>query len=144
MEEEILILTKNSNSVIILSMIDNLYFLQLTVYQYNKKKIKMDYSCIPVKLKSFENPITLFSEVSDEKIDVSKAKFRAKNDIICSKSEKQKEGKAIKTYIVVQSLNGLEDEEKLKKELLKIFKRHWFYKIKYMNFINKKINMRQL
>ena len=144
MEEEILILTKNSNSVIILSMIDNLYFLQLTVYQYNKKKIKMDYSCIPVKLKSFENPITLFSEVSDEKIDVSKAKFRAKNDIICSKSEKQKEGQAVKTYIVVQSINGLEDEERMKKELLKIFKRRWFYKIKYIKFINKKLSMRQL
>ena len=32
---------------------DNLYFLQLTVYQYDKNKIKMDYSVIPVTFKEY-------------------------------------------------------------------------------------------
>ena len=33
---------------------DNLYFLQLTVYQYDKNKTKMDYSVIPVTFKEYE------------------------------------------------------------------------------------------
>lgn len=127
-------------------MSDNLYYLQLTVYQYDRKKIKMDYSCIPVEIISMINnkPTSLKSEVSDEVIDINKMKFYNSKELIGSLSEKKEEGKAVKTSILVKSIDGLEDEEMMKLYLLKKFFSRWRLRRSYIKFLKKKISLRQI
>lgn len=138
---------------------DNLYFLQLTVYQYDKNKIKMDYSIIPVTFKEYGKnglPISLKSEVSDEVIDIKYMLFsdtfldrdyqEAFKDSLVYLGEihdKKKEGKAVKTSILVYSLHGLEREEVMKNWLKQFFRKRWFYKFKYLKFLKKKENLSQ-
>lgn len=138
---------------------DNLYFLQLTVYQYDKNKTKMDYSVIPVTFKEYEKnglPISLKSEVSDEVIDIKHMLF---SDAFLSRDyqeslkdslmylgeihNKKKEGKAVKTSILVYSPHGLEREDVMKSWLKQFFRKRWFYKFKYLNFLNKKESLSQ-
>lgn len=138
---------------------DNLYFLQLTVYQYDKNKIKMDYSVIPVTFKEYGKnglPISLKSEVSDEVIDIKYMLFsdtfldrdyqEAFEDSLVYLGEihdKKKEGKAVKTSILVYSLHGLEREEVMKNWLKQFFRKRWFYKFKYLKFLKKKESLSQ-
>lgn len=138
---------------------DNLYFLQLTVYQYDKNKIKMDYSIIPVTFKEYGKnglPISLKSEVSDEVIDIKYMLFsdtfldrdyqEAFKDSLVYLGEihdKKKEGKAVKTSILVYSLHGLEREEVMKNWLKQFFRKRWFYKFKYLKFLKKKESLNQ-
>ena len=138
---------------------DNLYFLQLTVYQYDKNKIKMDYSVIPVTFKEYGKnglPISLKSEVSDEVIDIKYMLFsdtfldrdyqKAFEDSLVYLGEihdKKKEGKAVKTSILVYSSHGLEREEVMKSWLKQFFKKRWFYKFKYLKFLKKKESLSQ-
>lgn len=142
---------------------DNLYFLQLTVYQYDKNKIKMDYSVIPVTVIGLDNnglPTLLKSGVSEEKIDVSKMLFtddfididhQTYTDVSCSDytilcgeiHDKKKEGKAVKTSILVYSPHGLEREEVMKSWLKQFFRKRWFYKFKYLKFLKKKESLNQ-
>ena len=138
---------------------DNLYFLQLTVYQYDKNKIKMDYSVMPVTFKEYEKnglPISLKSEVSDEVIDI---KYMLFSDTFLNRDyqetfedslvylgeihDKKKEGKAIKTSILVYSLHGLEKEDVMKSWLKQFFRKRWFYKFKYLKFLKKKESLSQ-
>lgn len=138
---------------------DNLYFLQLTVYQYDKNKTKMDYSVIPVTFKEYEKnglPISLKSEVSDEVIDIKHMLF---SDAFLSRDyqeslkdslvylgevhDKKKEGKAVKTSILVYSPHGLEKEDTMKSWLKQFFRKRWFYKFKYLNFLSKKESLSQ-
>lgn len=138
---------------------DNLYFLQLTVYQYDKNKIKMDYSVIPVTFKEYGKnglPISLKSEVSDEVIDI---KYMLFSDTFLDRDyqetfedslvylgeihDKKKEGKAVKTSILVYSLHGLEREEVMKSWLKQFFRKRWFYKFKYLKFLKKKESLNQ-
>lgn len=131
----------------------NLYLLRLTVYQYDKKKTKMDYSCIPVTVfEAAKNiPTCLKSEVSDEKIKVDKMFFHnAYLDyedsplfVAGEEHSKKKEGKAVTTSVLFYSRKDLDEEELMKTWLFKLFKRRWFYKRKYIKFINKKILMKQ-
>lgn len=138
---------------------DNLYFLQLTVYQYDKNKIKMDYSVIPVTFKEYGKnglPISLKSEVSDEVIDIKYMLFsdtfldrdyqEAFEDSLVYLGEihdKKKEGKAVKTSILVYSSHGLEKEDVMKSWLKQFFRKRWFYKFKYLKFLKKKENLSQ-
>ena len=138
---------------------DNLYFLQLTVYQYDKNKIKMDYSVIPVTLKEYGKnglPISLKSEVSDEVIDIKYMLFsdtfldrdyqEAFEDSLVYLGEihdKKKEGKAVKTSILVYSPHGLEKEDVMKSWLKQFFRKRWFYKFKYLKFLKKKESLSQ-
>lgn len=138
---------------------DNLYFLQLTVYQYDKNKIKMDYSVIPVTFKEYEKnglPVSLKSEVSDEVIDIKYMLFsdtfldrdyqEAFEDSLVYLGEihdKKKEGKAVKTSILVYSPHGLEKEDAMKSWLKQFFRKRWFYKFKYLKFLKKKENLNQ-
>lgn len=138
---------------------DNLYFLQLTVYQYDKNKIKMDYSVIPVTFKEYGKnglPISLKSEVSDEVIDIKYMLFsdtfldrdyqEAFKDSLVYLGEihdKKKEGKAVKTSILVYSPHGLEKEDVMKSWLKQFFRKRWFYKFKYLKFLKKKENLSQ-
>lgn len=138
---------------------DNLYFLQLTVYQYDKNKIKMDYSVIPVTFKEYGKnglPISLKSEVSDEVIDIKYMLFsdtfldrdyqEAFEDSLVYLGEihdKKKEGKAVKTSILVYSPHGLEREEVMKNWLKQFFRKRWFYKFKYLKFLKKKESLSQ-
>lgn len=138
---------------------DNLYFLQLTVYQYDKNKIKMDYSVIPVTFKEYGKnglPVSLKSEVSDEVIDIKYMLFsdtfldrdyqEAFKDSLVYLGEihdKKKEGKAVKTSILVYSLHGLEREEVMKNWLKQFFRKRWFYKFKYLKFLKKKESLGQ-
>ena len=138
---------------------DNLYFLQLTVYQYDKNKIKMDYSVMPVTFKEYEKnglPISLKSEVSDEVIDIKYMLFsdtfldrdyqEAFEDSLVYLGEihdKKKEGKAVKTSILVYSLHGLEKEDVMKSWLKQFFRKRWFYKFKYLKFLKKKESLNQ-
>lgn len=138
---------------------DNLYFLQLTVYQYDKNKIKMDYSVIPVTFKEYGKnglPISLKSEVSDEVIDIKYMLFsdtfldrdyqEAFEDSLVYLGEihdKKKEGKAVKTSILVYSPYGLEKEDVMKSWLKQFFRKRWFYKFKYLKFLKKKENLNQ-
>lgn len=138
---------------------DNLYFLQLTVYQYDKNKIKMDYSVIPVTFKEYEKnglPISLKSEVSDEVIDIKYMLFsdtfldrdyqEAFEDSLVYLGEihdKKKEGKAVKTSILVYSSHGLEKEDVMKSWLKQFFRKRWFYKFKYLKFLKKKESLSQ-
>lgn len=138
---------------------DNLYFLQLTVYQYDKNKIKMDYSVIPVTFKEYGKnglPISLKSEVSDEVIDI---KYMLFSDTFLDKDyqeafedslvylgeihDKKKEGKAVKTSILVYSPHGLEKEDVMKSWLKQFFRKRWFYKFKYLKFLKKKESLSQ-
>lgn len=138
---------------------DNLYFLQLTVYQYDKNKIKMDYSVIPVTFKEYGRnglPISLKSEVSDEIIDI---KYMLFSDTFLSRDyqegfidslmylgeihDKKKEGKAVKTSILVYSPHGLEREDVMKSWLKQFFRKRWFYKFKYLKFLKKKESLSQ-
>ena len=138
---------------------DNLYFLQLTVYQYDKNKIKMDYSVIPVTFKEYGKnglPISLKSEVSDEIIDIKYMLFsdtfldrdyqEAFEDSLVYLGEihdKKKEGKAVKTSILVYSPHGLEKEDVMKSWLKQFFRKRWFYKFKYLKFLKKKESLSQ-
>lgn len=138
---------------------DNLYFLQLTVYQYDKNKIKMDYSVIPVTFKKYGKnglPISLKSEVSDEVIDIKYMLFsdtfldrdyqEAFEDSLVYLGEihdKKKEGKAVKTSILVYSPHGLEKEDVMKSWLKQFFRKRWFYKFKYLKFLKKKESLSQ-
>ena len=138
---------------------DNLYFLQLTVYQYDKNKIKMDYSVIPVTFKEYGKnglPISLKSEVSDEIIDIKYMLFsdtfldrdyqEAFEDSLVYLGEihdKKKEGKAVKTSILVSSPYGLEREDVMKSWLKQFFRKRWFYKFKYLKFLKKKESLSQ-
>lgn len=142
---------------------DNLYFLQLTVYQYDKNKTKMDYSVIPVTVLSLDRngmPTVLKSDVSDEKFDVSKMLFtndfmninhQTYTDISCADCtmlcgeihDKKKEGKAVKTSILVYSPYGLEREDAMKIWLKQFFRKRWFYKFKYLKFLKKKESLNQ-
>ena len=138
---------------------DNLYFLQLTVYQYYKNKIKMDYSVIPVTFKEYGKnglPISLKSEVSDEVIDIKYMLFsdtfldrdyqEAFEDSLVYLGEihdKKKEGKAVKTSILVYSPHGLEKEDVMKSWLKQFFRKRWFYKFKYLKFLKKKESLSQ-
>lgn len=138
---------------------DNLYFLQLTVYQYDKNKIKMDYSVMPVSFKEYEKnglPVSLKSEVSDEVIDI---KYMLFSDTFLNRDyqetfkdslvylgeihDKKKEGKAVKTSILVYSLHGLEKEDVMKSWLKQFFRKRWFYKFKYLKFLKKKESLSQ-
>lgn len=138
---------------------DNLYFLQLTVYQYDKNKIKMDYSVIPVTFKEYGKnglPISLKSEVSDEVIDI---KYMLFSDTFLDRDyqevfedslvylgeihDKKKEGKAVKTSILVSSPYGLEKEDVMKSWLKQFFRKRWFYKFKYLKFLKKKESLSQ-
>ena len=138
---------------------DNLYFLQLTVYQYDKNKIKMDYSVIPVTFKEYGKnglPISLKSEVSDEVIDIQYMLF---SDTFLDRDyqevfedslvylgeihDKKKEGKAVKTSILVYNSHGLEKEDVMKSWLKQFFRKRWFYKFKYLKFLKKKESLSQ-
>lgn len=139
----------------------DLYFLQLTVYQYDKNKIKMDYSIIPVTFKDYDDsglPISLKSGVSDEVIDIKYMLFsdtflnrdyqEAFGDSLVYLGEihdKKKEGKAVKTSILVYNPWGLEDEEEdvMKRWLKHFFRKRWFYKFKYLKFLKKKEELNQ-
>lgn len=139
----------------------DLYFLQLTVYQYDKNKIKMDYSIIPVSFKDYDDsglPISLKSGVSDEVIDIKYMLFsdtflnrdyqEAFGDSLVYLGEihdKKKEGKAVKTSILVYNPWGLEDEEEdvMKRWLKHFFRKRWFYKFKYLKFLKKKEELNQ-
>ena len=142
---------------------DNLYFLQLTVYQYDKNKTKMDYSVIPVTVLSLDRnglPAVLKSDVSEEKFDVSKMLFtndfmninyqtytdisRSDYTMLCGEiHDKKKEGKAVKTSILVYSPYGLEREDIMKRWLKQLFRKRWFYKFKYLKFLKKKESLNQ-
>lgn len=140
---------------------NDLYFLQLTVYQYDKNKIKMDYSIIPVTFKDYDDsglPISLKSGVSDEVIDIKYMLFsdtflnrdyqEAFGDSLVYLGEihdKKKEGKAVKTSILVYNPWGLEDEEEdvMKRWLKHFFRKRWFYKFKYLKFLKKKEELNQ-
>lgn len=139
---------------------DNLYFLQLTVYQYDKNKTKMDYSIIPVTFKDYDKgglPISLKSGVSDEVIDI---KYMLFSDTFLNRDyqevfkdslvylgeihDKKKEGKAVKTSILVYNPWGIENEEDVMKRWLKhFFRKRWFYKFKYLKFLKKKEELNQ-
>lgn len=139
------------------------YFLQLTVYQYDKNKTKMDYSVIPVTVTDLDRnglPAALKSGVSEEKIDVSKMLFtndfinreqQTYTDTSCTDCtmlcgeihDKKKEGKAVKTSILVYSPYGLEREDVMKDWLKIFFRKRWFYKFKYLKFLKKKENLNQ-
>lgn len=140
---------------------EGFYFLQLTIYQYDKNKIKMDYSVMPVSFKEVDYegmPTILKSEVSDETIDIKKMLFTedfvykdyyktvsySDCTMLCGEiHDKKKEGKAIKTSILVYSPHGLEKENVMKGWLKKLFKGRWFYKFKYLKFLKKKESLNQ-
>lgn len=140
---------------------DDLYFLQLTVYQYDKNKIKMDYSVIPVTFKEYGKnglPISLKSGVSEEVINIDSMLFsdtfldrdyqEAFEDSLVYLGEihdKKKEGKAVRTSILVYNPWGLEDEEEevMKRWLKRFFRKRWFYKFKYLKFLKKKEELNQ-
>ena len=140
---------------------NDLYFLQLTVYQYDKNKIKMDYSIIPVTFKDYDDsglPVSLKSGVSDEVINI---KYMLFSDTFLNRDyqetfgdslvylgeihDKKKEGKAVKTSILVYNPWGLEDEEEdvMKRWLKHFFRKRWFYKFKYLKFLKKKEELNQ-
>ena len=141
---------------------DNLYYLQLTVYQYDKNKTKMDYSIIPVTFKDYDEgglPISLKSGVSDEVINIENMLFSDSllDEDYCKEEyddriihlgeihDKKKEGKAVKTCILVYNPWGLgvEEEEVMKRWLKHFFKKRWFYKFKYLKFLKKKESLKQ-
>ena len=140
---------------------DNLYLMQLTVYQYDKTKTKMDYSVIPVTFKEYGKnglPISLKSGVSEEVINIDSMLFsntfldrdyqESFGDSLVYLGEihdKKKEGKAVKTSILVYNPLGLEDkkEEIMKRWLKHFFRKRWFYKFKYLKFLKKKERLNQ-
>lgn len=138
---------------------DDLYLLRLTVYQYDKRKTKMDYSIIPVTFNEVSKhgvPKSLKSGVSDEIIDIDNMLFdydfvdrdfdtiKVGTTMFCGEiHDKKKEGKAATTSILVYSPKGLEEEERMKGWLKTIFRKRWFYKFKYLKFLKKKERLNQ-
>ena len=59
--------------------------------------------------------------------------------------DKKKEGKAVRTSILVYNPWGLEDEEEevMKRWLKRFFRKRWFYKFKYLKFLKKKEELNQ-
>lgn len=137
---------------------DNLYLIQLTVYQYSETKTKMDYSFIPITFSKKESgyPVQAKSEVSEETIDLSRFKFdkcffkmstniRSKSTVyIASKFSKKKEGKACKIDMIVSTPNIEKDEKMICGWVVKDFKNHFWARRKYLKFLNKKENLKQL
>ena len=119
----------------------------------------MDYSVIPVIFKEYGKnglPISLKSEVSDEVIDI---KYMLFSDTFLDRDyqevfedslvylgeihDKKKEGKAVKTSILVYNSHGLEKEDVMKSWLKQFFRKRWFYKFKYLKFLKKKESLNQ-
>lgn len=137
------------------------YLAQLTVYQYDKKKIKCDYSVIPLNINLNKSPITAKSGVSEEIIDLKGFTFNkyftnflyagslSIDDeplplYIASKYEKKKEGDARKVSVVYISDDLEKDDVLFRNDLKKRFKNKFIFKRKYINFLNKKENLNQL
>ena len=96
-----------------------MFYSKLTVYRFQGKKLKIDYSTIPVK-KISDNVIK--SEVSDMEITLNKKPyFHVKGSYTVS--------------LVSEDFN----EEDILKTLKESFDKHFWYKFSYRKFLNKKI-----
>ena len=101
-----------------------MYYSKLTIYKFSKNKLKLDYSTIPIKVKSFENgkPKVISSEVSEQEITLNnKPYFRVKDSYTVS--------------LISEEFNESEIVDLLQKS----FNKHFWYKFKYKKFLNKKI-----
>ena len=112
------------------------YELHLTIYKFSRNKIKADYSFIP--LESISNDIFLSSVVSGE----SKISF-IKNDY-----RKIKNGfvnviwngynNITVSYIIPTNKDFKEAEDLSQINLFNFFKKHFFYKPKFVSFLKKR------
>ena len=91
-----------------------------------------------------ENRKKLLEYAEKLNLDSSKEDFRSQEAFEDSLvylgkiHDKKKKGKAVKTSILVYSPHGLEKEDVMKSWLKQFFRKRWFYKFKYLNFLNKK------
>lgn len=109
----------------------------LTVYQYSKNKVKCDYSIIPVS-RNFNGDWQ--SGVSKEIIANDGFRLMDSGYI---KFDKQKEGDGCKVSIITTgSIEEVENE--MLKKLYKEFTKHFWYKLKYKKFLNKKKRLGQI
>ena len=109
----------------------------LTVYKYNKKKIKCDYSCIPVTLNEEGN---WKSGASQEEI-IGEG-FKKKDDYRV-RYNKQKDGKSCRVELI--TVGDMEkDEDEAIKKIYDLFSKHFWYKFKYKKFLDKKKRLRQI
>lgn len=95
-----------------------MFYSFITVYNFDKKKIKMDYATIPVELK--ENELL-------SKISVSKFSYPIK------------EFEKGKTFCKVACLSDDFNEEEIKKKLSNLFNRHFWYKFKFKKFLTNRL-----
>lgn len=108
----------------------NSYLFRLSVYNYSKKKIKMDYSVIPITI----DPKTLKakSEVSNEEIDISDFKpgYKDSLNVRCFKKNK------VYNVNVIEIVSDIEHEEKAAmKECFETFYKAFPFKFKYKKFL---------
>lgn len=136
------------------------YLAQLTVYQYDKKKTKCDYSVIPITLNCNKLPLTAKSGVSEEVIDLKKYQFSrdfsdALTDgvfreeppfpyVIAKRYSSQKEGKGKKVSVIYKTDDLEQDDKLFREDLIKRFRWYFPLAFKYKKFLKKKINLNQI
>lgn len=133
------------------------YYARLTVYTFSKSKIKMDYSCIPVTVTrcAFGEPTELKSAVSEEKFDIRRMKidtyylgnssFEKRSIIqIGSLTESRKEGQAKTVAILAESPDIESGEKFLKDWLFEDFRKRFWWRKKYIRFLNAKRTQEQI
>lgn len=138
------------------------YFLgQLTLYQYDKNKIKCDYSIIPITINCNKLPLTAKSGVSEEVIELKNYTFSKEFEemvysgicrnledhfpyYIGEKFEKKKEGDAKKVSVIYKTDDLEKDDVLFRKDLMKRFNSYFIFARKYKKFLKKKIKLNQL
>ena len=114
------------------------YFSHLTVYKYNGKKLKVDYSTIPVEEKVWGKgytPLEVKSLVSNETISLRKSKRIKNRKEVCASHSHHDE---IYKITLVSRMDIL-DENEIIDFLNELFNYHFWYKFKYRKFLQSKL-----
>ena len=129
------------------------YLMRLNVYQFSKNKTKCDYSIIPVEM----NGGKLKSTISPESIDMMRDDvvwtsllWSLYTDVTTNTGIgewvmfEKGESKSCKINYVVDSADIESEEKDFIKQMIKMFKKHFWYKFNYKVFIDKKVKNNQL
>lgn len=117
------------------------YLLTLTIYNFDKKKIKFDYSVNPLEnIKEENNEILFKSKTSEDQFNFNKKTLL--NPIFSNKDSKgHKISRVQKLFIIDKPFE--EKEKDINFEMYRLFNKHFFFKFKHRKLLNKKILLKQ-
>lgn len=105
------------------------YLARLSVYKFSRKKMKCDYSIIPVEIKEGK----VYSQVSKETLDYKGEKWFNRKE------------HSFKEICIIFNCNDFEAQEDfLRRQAIKEFKKHFIFSFKHKKFLDKKISYGQL